>query len=100
MSSFEERWAECARAARTARAGDTPPGPSWAGIRRSLTAIRQEAAEGGESMEWWRWYAVRGVGLATLLVVACLLFATRGPGLGHPLRPEVENAVAEVLWLL
>lgn len=99
MKSFDERWSECVRSARKAWAAKPIPEPSWAGIRRRRSAVAGEAA-GTESEEWWRWYALRGFGFASLLAVACVAFAVRGPTPGHPLRPGVENAVAEVLWLL
>lgn len=100
MRAFDERWARCVRAARTAPRTTEAGAPDWLSVRRRLAAARDGWAEDAESMTWWRWYVRRGFALATALVVGGLLFAARDPGAGHPLRPGVENAVAEALWLL
>jgi hypothetical protein len=100
MSGFQERWKACTRLARTIPKADEPSPPSWAGIQRRRAELGRDAEAGEDSLAWWGWYGARGVAVASVVVLVCLLFAARGPEEGHPLRPGVEDAVAEAFWLL
>lgn len=100
MKGFEERWAECVRVVRMARRAEADPPPSWAAIQALRRGRAREDDAEVESMAWWRWYGARGVAVASVLMVVCLVFASRGPQDRHPLRPGVEDAVSEVFWLL
>lgn len=101
MKRFEERWRECVRVARGVPADENLGVPSWEGIvaRRARIAA-SEAAPEAEALAWWRWYGARGVLAATAMVVVCWFLAFRASDPVHPLRPGVENAVAEIFWLL
>jgi hypothetical protein len=100
MSGFEERWKACTRAARGIQEADASPPPSWAAIQRRRAELGKEAEAREDSLDWWGWYGARGVAVASVVVLVCLLFAARGPQESHPLRPGVEDAVAEAFWLL
>lgn len=100
MNGFRERWAACARLARTALEDETAAPPEWSAIRRRQLELERAKDREDESVEWWGWYGVRGVAVASVMVLVCLVFASRGPSEGHPLRPGVEEAVAEAFWLL
>jgi|GEM_PF-2473952 len=100
MSGFHERWKACARVAQTARPVKDSPPPSWEAIQRQRAKLSGNAELREDSMAWWGWYGARGVAVASVVVLVCLVFAARGPREGHPLRPGVEDAVAEVFWLL
>ena len=102
MSTFDERWRNVARAARAAE----PPLPepplhrvrSWMD-RRAAAAV---AGEFGAGDLWFR-YGTRGLATATLVLLASVWFALGGTVRDResaPLRPGIENAVAEVFWLL
>lgn len=102
MNLFDRRWKECVRQARGA--GDPRPLGAAPDGGRLLRRARQ-GGRGSESLAveeeaWWRWYGVRGLAVATLVLAGCLLFAVRGPREVPSLRPGVEDAVAEVLWSL
>lgn len=113
MSAFEQRWRSCVRAARQAMAREGAPTavPKAAEVWRKIQAVRGGAgSRGGQGARsdletpgeaLWRWYGLRGVAAAALLLVVSLVFAVRGGGEGAaPLRPGVEDAVAEAFWLL
>jgi len=101
MKRFEERWLECVRRARTVREEAVDPLPSWAAIRaRQRELARTVTSSEVEALALWRWYGARGLLAATAMVVACWLFAFRASEPVHPWRPGVENAVAEIFWLL
>ena len=101
MKRFEERWRECVRMARTVREEVVDPLPGWAGIRARRREFAREAVSSeGEALAWWRWYGSRGLVAAAAMVVVCWIFAFRSSEPVHPWRPGVENAVAEIFWLL
>ena len=106
MSTFDERWRNMARAARAAE----PPLPepplhrvrSWMDRRAAAAVAGEGAGESGAGDLWFR-YGTRGLATATVVLLASVWFALGGSVRDResaPLRPGIENAVAEVFWLL
>lgn len=107
MSTFNQRWD---RLVASARRAPTPPLPSAPGhqVGAWMRAARARgfgaAARGGPSSgDLWLSYGLRGLATAALVLLVSVWFAfggRRGEREGTPLRPGIENAVAEVFWLL
>ncbi len=100
MSHFEERWKECVRVARLAPGRGDPPPPLVAAIQARRNRSPEEDPSDVETAAWWRWYGTRGVAVASLVAVVCVVFALQGMKERDPFRPGVEDAVAEVFFLL
>lgn len=102
MKPFSERWRQCLHAARQAsdaRSHSTPAeAADW--VPGLLRRYRQAHSGEEAAVELWSWYALRGLAVASALMLLCLAFASRGPHPSTSFRPTVENAVAGVLWTL
>lgn len=97
---FDERWRRLVRSARKAgweTAGPNPV-PEPADVWRRLGV--RETRGSGESVDWWQWYGVRGLAVASVVLAVCAWISVHGAAEAPGWRPGVEDVVAQAFWLL